>query len=184
VTGVCGDLRAAVRLTNMRLSVVILAALLGMSACKAERNSAALIPSWAALVPSQNAAVVGQPCGPPLHAAEGIWSPSQEDIRRLERQLNLVLEESLARSLLPDSLRPAVNDYYRQYAGVIVNGRRLIYVTGFHRQYLASVQQLHGDTTAWRTQPVLVCDGGEFYFGAAYDPSDGHFIAFQFNGYA
>jgi hypothetical protein len=168
----------------MRVSVVILATLVGMSACKSERNSGALIPSWAAVLPSQNAAAVGQPCGPPLHAAEGIWSPTQEDISRLERELDRVLEKSLARSALPDSLRPAVTDYYRQYAGVVVNGKRLINVTGFHRQYLAAVQRLNADTTAWRTQPVLFCDGGEFYFGATYDPSDGHFITFQFNGYA
>jgi hypothetical protein len=56
--------------------------------------------------------------------------------------------------------------YLRQYGGVLVNSRKLVYVNAF---YLAS--EFNPDKIHWRTKATIVCDGGNSAWGAMYDPS-------------
>ena len=114
---------------------------------------------------------------------DGVWTPKQAQIRSLEPVLAKVIAESL--SAWPRA--PSINDFYRQYMGILVSGHRLIFVNGFHKSYF---QHLRGDeqqdreraTFDWRRSPVQVCDGGENYFGALYDPGSGRVLQFGFNG--
>src|SRR5262245_31270474 len=65
----------------------------------------------------------------------GAWTPSTEQSSGLESVLARVLADSLVpwRKPLPkgtpelgNRFLPVVSDYYRQYVGIIANGRRLI----------------------------------------------------------
>jgi hypothetical protein len=64
--------------------------------------------------------------------------------------------------------------YYRQYVGVVVAGRKLIYVNGICEK----------PPSYWRRALVDVCDGGACYWGVLYDPSTGEFSQFEMNGVA
>ena len=66
--------------------------------------------------------------------------------------------------------------YFFQYAGLIAGGRKFIYVNSFRGDV--------GDFPNWKTQPVMVCDGGDAFFGAEYDPQTKTFANFAFNGFA
>jgi hypothetical protein len=61
---------------------------------------------------------------------------------------------------------------YRQYLGVVIGGRRLIYVNVFPRR----------PSTGWRTHFVRVCDGGAAFWGVLFDPQARRFFSPQFNG--
>jgi hypothetical protein len=86
------------------------------------------------------------------------------------------------------SLTPT--DYYRQYVGIIVHGRRLIYINGFHSMFLGMQARVDSATRNakqarqwnWRRVPVFVCDGGYGFFGAVYDPALDRVEDFGFNG--
>src|SRR2546422_3744595 len=104
----------------------------------------------------------------------GVWVPRPQQIRLLEPILAKVIAESLgARPQLP-----LVNDYYRQYVGIVASGRRLIFINGFHKSFFEALRRggasdRNGDPHLpfdWRRKQVQVCDGGEYYFGAIYDP--------------
>ena len=116
-----------------------------------------------------------------------VWVPNRQQIRALEPILARVIAESLGTR----PQRPLVKDYYRQYVGIVVSGRRLIFVNGFHQSFFQLLSRSDSsDRKArsappfdWRHKQVQVCDGGEYYFGAIYDPDSATVVRFGFNGF-
>ena len=56
-----------------------------------------------------------------------------------------------------------VNDYDRLYLGIVVGGRRFVYINA---------------------GPPGICDGGSCCWGVLYDPATGRFFDLAFNGIA
>lgn len=117
----------------------------------------------------------------------GYWSPSAGMIQELEEALPPVLQAAV-REATPAAITPLQpEEYYRQYIGIVRwNGRRTIYVNGFHKQHIELLRrgadgQEQIDTLMWRSRPVTVCDGGSLYFGVEYDPQRGRFSKVRFN---
>ncbi|MBI3437938.1 MAG: hypothetical protein HY054_04690 [Proteobacteria bacterium] len=104
---------------------------------------------------------------------EAQWTPTGADIQALEPNLGTILQTHLTNA---HETTP-VADYYRQYAGFVVHGRRAIYVNGIARS--AVEESLHLD---WRTHAFGICDGGPITFGIIFDPEAGEFTQFAFNG--
>jgi len=102
---------------------------------------------------------------------KGFWQPQISQIAELEQLLPGLLEKNFS-----GQRHPPIQDYRRQYAGLIVQERKLIYVNGF----LSGNRELEG----WRTNPVVVCDGGNSFFGVEYDPQTKSFQSLAFNGVA
>ena len=94
------------------------------------------------------------------------WDPTADQIAQAEGRFP-GLVTAMGR---PD--RP-LDEYYRQYLGVVIAGRRLIYVNLFPRS-------LVGDF--WRTAFVRACDGGDAFWGVLFDPETLRFSAPEFNG--
>jgi hypothetical protein len=123
----------------------------------------AVNPNWGVVFPAEQAPSLARQCSRAAPRAEGAWQPLPPDIARLEQGLSGLLAGK--------SLQPAA--YYRQYGGLIVNGRHIVYVNGARNAIV------HGD---WRTQAISLCDGGQLAFGVEWDPASGSFAHFAFNG--
>jgi hypothetical protein len=123
----------------------------------------AVNPYWGVIFPAEQAPSLARQCSRETPRPEGAWQPQPSDIARLETGLTSLL--------IGKSLQPAA--YYRQYGGLVVNGRHVIYVNG------ARNAVVHGD---WHTQAISICDGGQLAFGVEYDPATGSFAHFAFNG--
>jgi hypothetical protein len=98
------------------------------------------------------------------------WSPSVEQIQRLERALPGYVRSSEGR-------KPVIAhtvEYHRQYVGIIVNGKRLIY----GNFYPTSVSDYFDE----KSTPVIVCDGGASFWGIVFEPESSAFIDLQING--
>jgi hypothetical protein len=116
---------------------------------------------------------------------QGVWRPTPGQIRELEAGLGPVLRDALekrhARGAVTGHEPRAVYllshlaPYRRQYAGLVLRGRRIIYVN-------AAFFPPGEDTTRWRETASLVCDGGDDFFGVEYDPATRRFGEIQFNG--
>src|SRR2546422_11669605 len=89
------------------------------------------------LFPRASAEQLLRQCSRAPTPIQGTWNPSPDQVRLLEGPLSVLLDRQLSALRLPYSLRPHAGDYYRQYAGVIVGGRRIIYVNGFHKPQVA-----------------------------------------------
>ncbi len=148
------------------------------------------------------AQLLSQPCSranPPKF--QDTWQPSEGEIKELEERLSLLqqLKSSLCCHL--GGRVKNVHAYYRQYLGLVVNGRKLIYINALEIRSLSEDQSKaeilcrefrahHSDclgglnhaSDRWRQQPITVCDGGDSFWGAIYNPQTKNFSDLAFNG--
>ena len=103
------------------------------------------------------------------------WTPTQSDILRLENGFTPYLQAN------PDGFyttNPPIwerlTKYNRQYIGLIMDGRQIIYANYF----------CNNIGTDWKSHFVFVLDGGECYFQFKYDIGSGDFFDLQVNGEA
>lgn len=145
---------------------------------------------WGVVFPAGRAELLTRQCSRAVPGKpEGTWDPSPAQINRLEMSLtNFIdiffrrhfIDRAGARALVPEN-------YYRQYGGVTLGGRRFIYVNGFHRSHIELQQDLKKDMpdwpiVNWQSDPVMVCDGGPSYFGALFNPDANLLVDVEFNG--
>jgi hypothetical protein len=105
----------------------------------------------------------------------GFWLPTPAQIAELEVRLPGILEAALK-----GQRHSPVKNYWRQYAGLVTDKHRTIYVNGFRRNPDQAAEKLQRDQL--RTGPVIVCDGGNGAFGVEYDPRTHGFEGLAFNG--
>jgi hypothetical protein len=123
----------------------------------------------------------GQCTGAALDA-DGWWTPSANDLSSLEAHLPALLGRHAA-GCVDVTSRPCratvkdVSEHEFQYAGVVYERRRRIYLSAFPSRVLESLRQVQEnappDVAAqlnWRTHAITACDGGAAYWGALYDP--------------
>jgi hypothetical protein len=133
-------------------------------------GSAATNPDYVIFPFSQAKALLDQ-CSrgaPPLGSSG--WTPAASDIARFEVALPAALKAEGARQ----GLASAPKGWGRQYVGMILSGRRVIYGNFFPLR--------QGEFDDWRASPVTVCDGGQAFFGALYDADRGQMVSVDFNG--
>jgi hypothetical protein len=136
----------------------------------------ALDSAMGTILPAEKAQTLAKQCSRISPSpVTGTWSPTPADVAALEA----VLGRELATQLLPEpGAKP--EDYYRQYAGLVTGGRKIIYVNGLHRDAVDRAPEGQRDT--WKTDPAMICDGGSITFGVEYDPASKTFANFAFNG--
>jgi hypothetical protein len=62
--------------------------------------------------------------------------------------------------------------------GVVAHGKRLVYVSFFRESFLENSER------PWRTEAVVVCDGGDSFWGIVFDVDSHTFEEPRFNGEA
>jgi hypothetical protein len=138
-----------------------------------------LNPQMGAVLPSDQALTFARPrlCNRPAPGpADGTWTPDAGTIRRLESVLAQELQAAL--DLSSERRRPLLAvDFYRQYAPLVVAGRRIVYVNGLH-----SVAVDRRPKLSWKTTASRDCDGGQLFFGTQYDVATGRLSTIIFNG--
>lgn len=108
---------------------------------------------------------------------ESQWTPTAAQIAGLEPTLASVI----ATHLQAAGSQASPGAYYRQYAGFVIHGRRVIYINGVdHSAVEHTPDPAH--PFDWRTQAVQICDGGMITFGVEYDVASTYFSLFAFNG--
>jgi hypothetical protein len=133
----------------------------------------------------------------------GFWRPSPADVAAAEDAVDRALARALDSVIARDTVghrewldRPRTrwaDEYYRQYVGLRYrDGRRTIYINGLAAGWPMELSERVGQSEAggshpyakpdwWRFIAAHVCDGGEFFFGAEYDPVSKRVLSFQFN---
>jgi hypothetical protein len=105
---------------------------------------------------------------------DGSWEPTMADIDGLESLLPHISQLRSTEGLV--GLRVAhPTAYYRQYVGITIGERRLIYVNAFPDDKLPS---------DWRAKLVDYCDGASEFWGVLYNPTTHEFSELNTNGRA
>ena len=95
------------------------------------------------------------------------WTPSQDDILKMEEQLNIYLQNFVGQNVLKN-----LSSYKRQYIGVVKEESKLLLGNYF----------CEASGIDWKQQPVIVDDGGNCYFQTELDMDSGQIIYFMVNG--
>lgn len=104
------------------------------------------------------------------------WSPTEADVRTVEDGLPAYLQENESAFYMTETLIwERLDEYNRQYIGIVLDGRKVIY---------ASFLCQGGANTEWKESFVLVADGGACYFQFKYVPSTGEYYDLSVNGEA
>ena len=154
-----------------RAAVVAVAAL--------AQGTTALNPQWGTVLPDDQARSFARErlCSRPAPGpADSTWTPDAETIRRLESILANELQAAIDLSSESRKGRKAA-EYYRQYAPLVIAGKRIVYVNGLHRSTVERQRKFNWKATAWEA-----CDGGVLFFGTEYDVETGRISKIIFNG--
>jgi hypothetical protein len=74
-----------------------------------------------------------------------------------------------------------IKDYCFQYVGLVINNKKYIYINAFQIESAHDLDSFYKD---WKTSPVIVCDGGDSFWGVLYDLETGLFTKLSINGAA
>ncbi len=97
-----------------------------------------------------------------------LWVVSEKELFSVETQLQKEFTK-VTKGRLKD-----LSFYQRQYIGITIGGKKQIYINAFRRE----------KSIEWKKKAVMVCDGGESFWGIVYDIESKTFLDFQANGSA
>ena len=99
------------------------------------------------------------------------WRPTAAQVEAAEKALPAFLHAQGHKDWLRES--------FRQYVGVVVGGKRLIYLNAFPAPTPGTAEARDA-----RTKAYTACDGGSSFWGAEFDPATSRFQHLDFNGVA
>lgn len=103
------------------------------------------------------------------------WTPSEKDVLALEDGLVSFLQNSSDSFYVQGTpVWEKLDNYNRQYIGIILDGKRIVYANFFC------------DSTGrdWRKEFIFVLDGGDCFFQFKFDMNSNEFFDLQVNGVA
>lgn len=159
--------------TSLRIPLLVILFLAVAGRCFAQQSDYVVLDS------SEAAAAVKQ-CSRWAPEIEGSWNPTKEDVAKLEANLRKIS------ALKADSccaLRASIEHpekFIRQYVGIIVGGRKLVYVNAFFPE--DNLLQSKPGRPDWRKVALIICDGGEYFWGVIFDPCTATFSGLAMNG--
>jgi hypothetical protein len=112
----------------------------------------------------------------PRETVNGTWTLSQSDVDGLESHLSHIADIPFPNRAYSGSQIPHPEKYFRQYAGIVLNGHKIIYVNALCEEAGNKYE------TYWREHFVLVFDGGECFWHIRYDPETKRFSELIVNG--
>ena len=104
----------------------------------------------------------------------GYWTPTEDDIPTLEGKLESFLRQNAESFRRQPSVWEQLFSYKRQYVGVIINEKQIIFGNFFCTE----------PGVKWREEWVLVMDGGDCFFQLQFDVESGTFTKLTVNGEA
>ena len=97
------------------------------------------------------------------------WTPCESDIAEAIPAIKFFLAKKAP------SIASRLTEYRCQYFGIVVDGKKRIYCNFFHRE---------GHEENWKSNPLFVLDGGDWYFQLEYEIESGQCLNLQINGEA
>lgn len=107
-----------------------------------------------------------------LVESDGFWTPSEDDIFKLEEGLAEYLSQNSSYFFSQPPAWERLNEYQRQFIGLERGGRQIIYGNYF----------CNSGGVNWWEKLVIVEDGGDCFFQIEYDVESEMFIKLLVNG--
>jgi hypothetical protein len=112
----------------------------------------------------------------PREKVNGTWMLSQSDVDGVESNLARIADIPFPNRGSSGSQIPHPEGYFRQYAGIVLDGHRIVYLNALCERAGNKYE------TYWRERFVIVFDGGDCYWNVRYDPETRQFSNLMVNG--
>ncbi len=109
----------------------------------------------------------------------GYWTLNKSDIETLERQFMRIKKIKATECCLMNGTIKTLDNFAFQYVGVTIKKKRYIYLNAFH---VDSEEEFKTFYKNWTTEPIVMCDGGDYYWGALFDLDKCKFRDLAING--
>ena len=119
-------------------------------------------------------------CSREVPQIEGKWNPSQADIDEMESDMGAIADLTSEGCCYSGVQIHNPKFYCRQYVGVVVNGRRMIYVNAFSPDNIDARNP--AKIGYWRKHIEVICDGGKDAWGCLYNVRTHQFSQLSVNG--
>ena len=93
----------------------------------------------------------------------------EENINLLEDNFRNLLTIKAKDCCLIGGKIDSLENYAYQYIGVIINNRKYIYINAF---FVESENDFSTWYKNWLTEPIIMCDGGDGFWGILFDVKD------------
>ena len=121
------------------------------------------------LLPESAVKQVKHLCSRESPKIDGVWTPSTIVLGTMESRIEKVSELESTHGRIKDPRHS-----YRQYVGILIEGKRYIYINGM-------CERPRGN---WDKRLQDVCDGGSCFWSVLYNVESGSFSNLQTNGSA
>lgn len=112
---------------------------------------------------------------PGIPEFQGTWTPTVGEIEAMESRFRKLQRVRARLCCIVGARVGDVNDFNRQYIGIVTKGKRYIYINAY---------PVESDSVLSDTPVNQICDGGDAYWGVLYDIESGNFVDLAFNGLA
>jgi hypothetical protein len=101
------------------------------------------------------------------------WKPTADEIKAMESKFSDIKRLKAEGCCLEGGKVENPEHFYMQYIGIVIKGKKSIYINAFADSEPPKY---------WKEKAVIVCDGGESFWGVLYDVETGNFSELAFNG--
>ena len=144
------------RSAQLITSIALLALGLGWYLREQSRGQPTFLSQQTTLLPQTQLELV-EPCSrqAPL-GISGTWVPTTNDV---------VEAESLLKTYVATHLNRPLTKYYRQYIGLLINDKKVLYINGFERPDSRPIEE---SLAEWKSRYISICDGGDAAWGVEF----------------
>lgn len=111
------------------------------------------------------------------------WTISRTNIKDLESSFGKIYSLISRECCSPGRKVDSLKNFGFQYVGVIINGKKFIYINAFPFAEVELIKKYKANFDPTKA-PVKVCDGGPHFWGSLFDIETKMFSALNFNGTA
>lgn len=111
----------------------------------------------------------------------GFWLIHSTEIQTLENNFKSINKLTAKGCCITNAKIDSLEHFAFQFLGVLIKGKKFIYINAFPLDEIKFLKDRHLDATK---TPVVVCDGGNNFWGVLFDIETKQFSFLAFNGAA
>ncbi len=160
--------------------VTVLMSIFLLCSRKAESQNLIFKPSFGVALDTSYGSTMLDQCSRSIpENINGFWTISLSEIAILEDNFKKIDTITAKECCFINAKVDRIERYAFQYIGVIIKGKRFIYINAFPLDEIKSLKERGYDPTKY---PLVACDGGDYFWGVLFDIEAKQFSFLAFNG--
>jgi hypothetical protein len=112
------------------------------------------------------------------------WTPSAAQAEAAMKGIPALLERGSKQDPRAVAVKARLASYKCQIVGVVSEGRKLVHCNFIHESFSEPDIEEGDEPWDWREHPIIVDDGGDFFWQVRFDAEKGTYASVSINGEA